>query len=123
MKLKMKKMLMFVLTCFVIASFSQIVYADEYTEQLKGKFTDVENVGESDKISKVIKIVLSIIRNVGAGISLIMMILLGVKYMLASPQSKADYQKQAIPMLIGCVLLFSASELVGIIGDVAISTT
>ena len=36
---------------------------------------------------------------------------------LASPSEKADVKKQILPILIGCLLLFGAVNLVAIISD------
>jgi len=38
--------------------------------------------------------------------------------MMGSVEQKADYKKTMIPMLIGTVLLFTVTTIVGIIGNV-----
>ena len=70
------------------------------------------------RIRYVLNAVIKLIQIVGSGIAIIMVIMLGMKYMLASPGEKADYKKTAVPILIGCVLLFAASNIAGIIADV-----
>ena len=51
--------------------------------------------------------------------SVIMVTILGIKYMLASPGEKADVKKQIAPLLIGAVLLFSAVNIIQIIAKFA----
>ena len=72
------------------------------------------SAGDS-KIGKVINIVIGILQVVGTGISLIVISILGIKYILASPSDKADVKKNIMPILIGCILLFAAVNIAGII--------
>lgn len=59
--------------------------------------------------------ILSSITIVGVVISVIMVMVLGIKYMMGSLEEKAEYKKTMIPMLIGAILLFCSSTLVSII--------
>lgn len=61
--------------------------------------------------------IIGLIQIAGTGISVVMVTMLGIKYILASPSEKADVKKQVAPMLIGCVLLFGAVNLVAIVAD------
>ena len=45
---------------------------------------------------------------------------IGIKYMMGSAEEKADYKKSMIPYIVGAVLLFSASAIVGVINDLAL---
>lgn len=73
------------------------------------------DTANTSRITKVINNVIGIIQVVGTGISLIVISLLGIKYILASPSDKADVKKNIMPILIGCVLLFAAVNIAGII--------
>ena len=70
-----------------------------------------------NKISDTINNVIGLIQLAGTGISVVVVTMLGMKYILASPSEKADVKKQIAPILIGCVLLFGAVNLVAIIAD------
>lgn len=59
--------------------------------------------------------ILTPIITVGVVISITMVMVLGMKYMLGSVEEKAEYKKSMIPMLIGAILLFTSSTIVGII--------
>ena len=63
--------------------------------------------------------ILGIIRAIGAVVMVGTIVTLGVKYMLSSAEGKADYKKAAIPYLVGAIILFAGSNIVGIIYDVA----
>lgn len=64
---------------------------------------------------KVINNIIGIMQVVGTGICLIVISILGIKYILASPSDKADVKKNIMPILIGCVLLFAAVNIARII--------
>jgi len=62
--------------------------------------------------------ILNVLVTVGVVVSVVMFMILGIKYMMGSVEQKADYKKTMIPMLIGTVLLFTVTTIVGIIGNV-----
>ncbi len=59
------------------------------------------------------------IRTVGIVLSVIMLAVLGVKYMMGSSEEKAEYKKTMIPYLVGAVLIFGASTIAGIVYNMA----
>ncbi len=109
---------------FWIGLFSGRVLAggDENVESLISGMEGIGQVGTEEgmnsRVRYVLNAVIKLIQIVGSGIAIIMVIMLGIKYMLASPGEKADYKKTAVPILIGCILLFAASNIAGIIADV-----
>jgi len=62
--------------------------------------------------------ILSIISIVGIVISVITLIILGIKYMMGSVQERADYKSSMIPYLIGSLLLFGTTAILGIISTI-----
>ena len=96
------------------------VFAGEGGGVIGGIITSMSAVSSApsagdSKIGKVINIVIGILQVVGTGISLIVISILGIKYILASPSDKADVKKNIMPILIGCILLFAAVNIAGII--------
>lgn len=84
----------------------------------------LKNGGNADatltsKVGPMINAVIGLIQIAGTGISLIMMTMLGIKYLLAAPNDKADVKKQIAPMLTGCIILFASVNLVQIIATFA----
>ena len=53
--------------------------------------------------------IVTVIRNVGIVLAVIMLMVIGLKYMMGSAEEKAEYKKTLMPYLIGAVLLFAAS--------------
>ncbi len=59
--------------------------------------------------------VITITRIVAAGIAIRMISVLAMKYMTAAPSDKADIKKHAIPFVVGAIIMFSVSGILGII--------
>ncbi len=55
--------------------------------------------------------VLGIIQAIGAVVSVIILIAIGIKYMLGSVEEKAEYKQTLIPYLIGAALVFSGTTI------------
>lgn len=66
-----------------------------------------------------INTVIGLIQVVGTGVAIVMVTIQGVKYLMASPSDKATVKHSAVPILIGCILLFAAVNIVKIIADTA----
>lgn len=65
--------------------------------------------------------IISVVRTVGVLVAVVILLILGIKYMMGSAEEKADYKKSMIPYIVGAVLVFSASTIAGIVYDMAIA--
>lgn len=59
--------------------------------------------------------IIGVIQTVGIVVSVIILLVLGIKYMLGSAEEKAEYKKTMMPYLIGAVLIFAASTIANIV--------
>ena len=82
-------------------------------KDLYEKYEEVRNMYE--KASNI----LGWIRNIAAVAAVIIIAILGVKYMIGSTEERADYKKSFIPLIIGIVVVLSASTLDGWIFSIA----
>ena len=57
------------------------------------------------------KNIISIITTIGIIVAVIVLLILGIKYMMGSASEKAEYKKTMIPYLVGAVLIFGASAI------------
>ncbi len=62
--------------------------------------------------------IIGIIRNIGVVVSVLTLVVLGIKYMLGSIEEKAEYKKTMIPYLVGAVMVFAIPQLVQIIYNI-----
>ena len=65
--------------------------------------------------------IIKYITNAAILISVIMIAVLGIKYMMGSAEEKAEYKKSFMPLLIGAILVFGASTVARIIIGLASS--
>ena len=70
---------------------------------------------QSDELTSRASEILGLIQNVGAVISVVMLMIIGIKYMLGSIEEKAEYKETLKPYLIGALLLFSGTTIPQII--------
>lgn len=111
-----------VLVICIITVFSNLaVMAYKVTEKFDG---NISSIGDSQtKVKKVIGTVLDIVRFVGIGIALIILMYIGVKFMLAAPSEKANIKQYSINYVIGAAILIGASGILTIIKDFAQKAT
>lgn len=55
--------------------------------------------------------IMGMIRNIATIAAVIIIMVLGVKYMLGSVEEKADYKKSFIPLIIGIILVVAATSI------------
>ena len=65
----------------------------------------------TSKISSTAGKVIKAIRNFAIIASVVILVILGVKYMIGSVEQKAEYQKNFVPLIIGIVLVVGATSI------------
>ena len=74
-----------------------------------------QTVSGTDKITNLGNQIITILTIVGTVASVIVLIVLGLKYMMGSAEEKAEYKKTMLPYVIGAALVFAASAIAGIL--------
>lgn len=69
----------------------------------------------SGTFQNILNKILGITQVIGVAIAVIMLIVLAIKYISAAPSDKADIKKSAVAYIVGAVVLFAASGILGII--------
>ena len=73
------------------------------------------NDSQTDSISKLGGQIIGIVTTIGSVVAVLILVVLGVKYMMGSAEEKAEYKKTLMPYVIGAVLVFAASTLAHVI--------
>lgn len=126
MKKRIVKALTVLALFFVIFVIAQnFSYANVKSDQITSTFggANITNAEGKDKITSVIGVVLTVVRTVAIGISIIMITYLGIKYMSAAPSEKANIKNQLITFTIGAVIIVSATAILDIMQDFATNVT
>ena len=69
----------------------------------------------SGKIATVASKILTAITNVGIVVAILILAILGIKYMLGSVEEKAEYKKDLVPYIVGAFLLLGITTFVKIL--------
>ena len=64
-----------------------------------------------DPMKKMGSTILTVVTNAGMIIAVVVIAIIGVKYMVGSTEDKSEYKKSLMPYLIGAVLVFGASAI------------
>ena len=75
------------------------------------------NIANNDlqPMTNIVNPIIGVLRYGGIGISIIVLMILGIKYMVGSVSEKAEYKKTMIVYIIGVALLVSTTQLLAII--------
>ena len=91
---------------------STSINPDDYDPSKNPLTTD-----DSAEVVEKVGVVLGAIRNISAVVSVIVLMIIGVKYMLGSVEEKANYKATMMPYIIGCVMAVAGTTLVSFIYD------
>ncbi len=119
MNKKVMKIITIITTVLCIVMMASMSFAEVTTDQITGKSESVS----SEKLVNAGNQIATIIRTVGVILSVIILMILGIKYMMGSAEEKAEYKKTMIPYIVGAVILFGASALAGTVVQLAQSIT
>ena len=64
---------------------------------------------KTDAISTAGKKLVGVFQAIGIVLSVVVLTVIGIKYLMGSAEEKADYKKSLIPYVVGAALVFTAS--------------
>lgn len=82
--------------------------------------TGSTNVTGTTEIQSVGQDIVGILQTVGIVLSVVVLIILGIKYMMGSAEEKADYKKSMLPYVVGAIVIFAASAFANVIYNFAV---
>ena len=102
----------YVLGAFFVFGISRII----------GIVKDVGNAvtNNATSASDIGNILVTVIGTVGSVTSVVVLVIIGIKYMMGSVDEKANYKKSLMPYVIGAGLVFAASNIASVIYNLAI---
>lgn len=121
MKKSIKVISTLLLTIMLVASIAGTVLAVDPNTVLNG-LNGNGNVQTND-LTKVGNNIVTIIQIVGIVIAVIVLLVIGIKYMMGSASEKAEYKKTMIPYIVGAVLIFAGTSLVRVIYSLSTSVS
>ena len=121
MKKSIKVISTLLLAIMLVASIAGTVLAVDPNTVLNG-LNGNGNVQTND-LTKVGNNIVTIIQVVGIVIAVIVLLVIGIKYMMGSASEKAEYKTTMIPYIVGAVLIFAGTSLVRVIYSLSTSVS
>ena len=115
MKKMSKTILVIILISLTVISIGTSVFADAVEGGTDPGSLKGQAVSGKDKITGIGNQLITIISTVGSVAAVIVLIVLGLKYMMGSAEEKAEYKKTLLPYVIGAVMIFAASTIAGVL--------
>lgn len=124
MNIKNKSIMILIIFILLICMIPTVSNADTYTP-IPDPTTNYDNyapgeVTDATKLQKLGNAIVGIIQVIGSGVSVVVLVIIGIKYMIGTVEEKAQYKQTLVPYLVGAVLLFATSNVVSMIYDFAI---
>ena len=122
MKINTKKIILIVSIIFLaivmVTFFVNNTYAAidfNPNDYAPGSMTEVTGGTELEKIGNRI---IGALRTIGSAVSVIVLMVIGIKYMMGSVEEKAEYKKTMTPYVIGAFMVFGITNIIAIIIDI-----
>ena len=117
MKKSVKIISTLLLAVILVAMFAGIAFAaeegtgpksaiDALTKPDYSDQTDVQNLG---------KRIVGVIQIAGVVIAVVVILVIGIKYVIGSAEEKAEYKKTMIPYIVGAILIFAGATIVNVL--------
>ena len=108
------KIMSVLLIAVMLISVASTVFAAATGAPNPGEVTGASVQGLSD-VTNMGNQIVTILTTIGIIASVIILIVLGIKYMMGSAEEKAEYKKTMMPYVIGAALVFAASAIANIL--------
>ena len=106
----MVSMLLMAISPLVFAEVEGGLQPGEVKGSAQAQTQGIQNIGNQ---------IVTIVSVIGSLASVIVLIVLGIKYMMGSAEEKAEYKKTLMPYVIGAALVFAASTIAGMVYNFA----
>lgn len=95
-----------------------VVYADNTDVATNPDYYKPSNAADTGKLEEKAGIIIGYINNIGIVVSVVTLMITGIKYMLGSVEEKAEYKKTAIMYFIGAILIFGITTIPNILYNI-----
>lgn len=124
MNKKIKMFALIIMAIAMVAMLSTVVSATNNVNaaDLAGKLHGT-STSASTSITDMGNQIIGIITTVGVVVAVVVLLVLGIKYMMGSASEKAEYKKTMIPYLVGAILIFGASAITKVVVSIGAGIT
>lgn len=114
-----KRVRIFSIIMLIIITLSSFMATISYADLINPNDYNPNNINEEvpEKFTNMVGMIATTIQTIGIVLAVIVIGLLGIKYMTGSVEEKADYKKSMIPFLVGTVLIVAVGTIIRIVND------
>lgn len=115
-----KNLIMFILMMIFIMLMVLIIPRYTYATVVNPNDYEPNGLQATDvsKVKKTANPIIGAIKTVGIAVAVITLAILGIKYMAASVNERAEYKKTMIPYLIGATLVVAITQLLSVLIEI-----
>lgn len=118
-----KKLISMLVIALLVCSLAVTVFAGGVNQDTAKSVNQFDNLGDnsgaSTSFQNIIGAIITIVQIIGTGVAIIMLIVLAIKYISAAPGDKAEIKKHAVVYVVGAIVLFAATGILGIVKNFA----
>lgn len=107
----------------LMAVLTGLMMTTSYAEVSVTDFTGNTEGQAAEKVTEISQNIIGIVQVVGTAAAVIMLVVLGIKYVVASASEKAEIKKSAPIYVVAAVFIFAAVNILAIIQDFAKDVT
>ena len=117
---KKKIFLTIILILVLIITITNVVYAaDSIVDPRKDPTSfDPGGMSDTEKLQDIGNRIIGIIQVIGTVTSVVVLIVIGIKYMVGSLEERAEYKKTMMPYIIGALFVFGITNILGIVSNI-----
>lgn len=112
-----------IISLLVLSMVSVVFGAGDYKQTMRDLIDTMDTEpGEANSTKTATSIVTNLIiifRIVGVTAAILMLLVVAMKYMTAAPSEKAEIKKSAVVYIVGAVILFAVTGILGIISNLS----
>lgn len=75
----------------------------------------IQGSGDDAAAIEIGNIIIWLVRTIGESIAVIMLLIIGIKYLMGSVEEKAEYKQSMWPYILGAILIFAGSAVTELI--------
>lgn len=124
MQKRVVKVISLLIISLIVLSMVSVVFgAGDYKETMRDLIDTMDTApGETNATKTATSIVTNLIiifRIVGVTAAILMLLVVAMKYMTSAPSEKAEIKKSAVVYIVGAVILFAVTGILGIISNLS----
>ena len=115
MKILKKTLVVLMISLFVLALAQPEALGYAWGTQINTMAGKPGNEAVTGAFTNISGAVITIARIICMGVAITMLVLVAIKYMTAAPGEKADIKKHAVIYVVGAIVMFASTGILGII--------